>query len=228
MFAAMPAPRTDPKGYGNVFGNPAGGFMALICFANGSLAREAIAKRFNLSWDDFTRAILERTKPGSGGNMVLPYFVPEITPRLPAPAERWFGSPDFVAGKDPNAAARAVVEEQALSMRLHSAFIGQPPSRILVTGGASKNAGILRVLADVFQAEIVPLRVGNSSALGGALRAAQAVEGRPWADLYAKFAAPDLTRRVAPDLGSKMTYEGISTQLQQHLKDLLAETPATR
>ena len=127
MFAAMAAPRTDPKGYGNVFGNPAGGFMALCCFSNGSLAREEIAKRFNLGWDDFARAILEQTQPGNGGDMLLPYFVPEITPRLPAPAERWFGSPDFVAGKNADAAARAVVEAQALSMRLHSAFIGQPP-----------------------------------------------------------------------------------------------------
>ena len=228
MFAAMPAPRTDPKGYGNVFGNPAGGFMALCCFANGSLAREEVAKRCKLGWDDFARAILEGTQPGNGGNMLLPYFVPEITPRLPAPAERWFGSPDFVAGKDAAAAARAVVEAQALSMRLHSAFIGQPPARILVTGGASKNPGILRVLADVFQAEIVPLRVANSSALGGALRAAQAIEGRPWGDLYARFAAPDPDRRVAPDPGSKVTYEGLSTQLQHRLKDLLAETPATR
>jgi xylulokinase len=228
MFAAMPAPRTDPKGYGNVFGNPAGGFMALCCFANGSLAREEVAKRCKLGWDDFARAILEGTQPGNGGNMLLPYFVPEITPRLPAPAERWFGSPDFVAGKDAAAAARAVVEAQALSMRIHSAFIGQPPARILVTGGASKNPGILRVLADVFQAEIVPLRVANSSALGGALRAAQAIEGLPWGDLFARFAAPDADRRVAPDPGSKVTYEGLLTQLQDRLKELLAETPSTR
>jgi xylulokinase len=228
MFAAMPAPRTDPKGYGNVFGNPAGGFMALCCFSNGSLAREAIAKRFDLGWDDFARAILEQTQPGNGGNMLLPYLVPEITPRLSAPAERWFGTPDFVAGKDGRAAARAVVEAQALSMRIHSAFIGQPPERILVTGGASKNPGILRILADVFQAEIVPLRVSNSSALGGALRAAQAVEGRPWADLFARFAAPDLDRRVKPDPGSKVTYEGLSTQLQQRINDLLAQTPGKR
>ena len=160
--------------------------------------------------------------------MLLPYFVPEITPRLPAPAPRWFGAPDFVAGKNPAAAARAVVEAQALSMRLHSAFIGQPPQRILVTGGASKNAGILRVLADVFQAEIVPLRVANSSALGGALRAAQAVEGRPWKVLYTRFAAPDLDRRVTPDQRSKVTYEGISTQLEDKIKDLLAQTPTRR
>jgi xylulokinase len=228
MFAAMPAPRTDPKGYGNVFGNPAGGFMALCCFANGSLAREAVAKRVNLGWDDFARGIVEQTQPGNGGAMLLPYFVPEITPRLSAPAERWFGSPDFVAGKDAPAAARAVVEAQALSMRIHSAFIGAAPSRILVTGGASKNAGILRVLADVFQAEIVPLRVGNSSALGGALRAAQAVEGRSWTDLFARFAAPDLDRRVAPDARSKVTYEGLQAQLQNRINDLLAQTPATR
>jgi xylulokinase len=228
MFAAMAAPRTDPKGYGNVFGNPAGGFMALCCFSNGSLAREEIVKKFGLGWDDFAAAIIDRTKPGNDGNMLLPYFVPEISPRLSAPAVRWFGSPDFVAGKNAAAAARAVVEAQALSMRLHSAFIGEPPSRILVTGGASKNAGILRVLADVFQAEIVPLRVGNSSALGGALRAAQAVEGRPWNVLYTRFAAPDLDRRVTPDPGSKVVYEGILPQLQDKIKDLLAQTPQRR
>jgi xylulokinase len=228
MFAAMAAPRTDPRGYGNVFGNPAGGFMALCCFSNGSLAREEIARRFKLGWDDFARAILEKTQPGNGGDMLLPYFVPEITPRLTAPAERWFGSPDFVAAKKGDAAARAVVEAQALSMRLHSAFIGQPPARILVTGGASKNPGILRVLADVFQAEIVPLRVSNSSALGGALRAAQAVGGRPWAELYARFAAPDLDRRVKPDPGSKVTYEGLSTQLEKRIEDVVAQTAQTR
>ena len=101
VFAAMAAPRTDPRGYGNVFGNPAGGFMALCCFANGSLAREEVRARCGLGWDDFARAILEKTQPGNGGNMLLPYFVPEITPRLPAPAPS-AGSErrDFVAGRD--------------------------------------------------------------------------------------------------------------------------------
>ena len=228
MFAAMAAPRTDPRGYGNVFGNPAGGFMALCCFANGSLAREEITRRFNLTWDDFARAILERTKPGNGGNLLLPYFVPEITPRLTAPAPRWFGTPDFVAGKDAQAAARAVVEAQALSMRLHAAFIGHVPERILVTGGASSNAGILRVLADVFQAEIVPLAVSNSSALGGALRAAQAVEGRDWQDLFARFAAPHLDRRVKPDSSTKVVYEDLGAQLGECIHDVVAETAPKR
>ena len=46
LFAAMPAPRTDPNGFGHVFGNPAGGYMSLICFKNGSLAREAIKEKY--------------------------------------------------------------------------------------------------------------------------------------------------------------------------------------
>jgi xylulokinase len=224
LFAAMSEPRTDPQGFGNVFGNPAGGNMALCCFANGSLAREEVARKFDLGWDAFARAILELTPPGNNGNMMLPYFVPEITPRLAAPAVRWYGSPEFVAGRDGAAAARAVVEAQAVSMRLHSEWIGEATTRILVTGGAAKNAGILRVLADVFQAEIVPLRVANSSALGGALRAAQAVDGTPWEELAARFSAPDTDRRVMPAPETGAVYEGMAGRLGEYIKTLLADS----
>ena len=100
MFAAMREPRTDPKGYGNVFGNPAGGFMCLICFANGSLAREEVRARVGLSWPEFERAILERTKPGNDGNWMLPYFVPEMTPKVLEPRVELEGSPEFCAFQD--------------------------------------------------------------------------------------------------------------------------------
>lgn len=222
VFASMAAPRVDPRGYGHVFGNPAGGFMALVCFANGSLAREAVANRFSLDWQGFSRAILEQTKPGNDGNTMLPFFVPEITPRLSMPAERWFGTPAFVAGKDPAAAARAVVEAQALNLRLHSAFIGEAVDTILITGGASQNAGVLRVLADVFQARIVPLAVANSSALGGALRAAQAVAGTPWKDLFSQFSAPDAARAVEPDPRTRGVYTELGIAFEKHVTDLVA------
>jgi xylulokinase len=202
--------------------------MALVCFANGSLAREQVARQFDLGWDAFARAILEGTRPGNRGNVLLPYFVPEITPRLLQPAPRWFGEEAFVNGRDAASAARAVVEAQALSMRLHSAWIGEATDRILVTGGASKNAGILRVLADVFQAVIVPLRVSNSSALGGAVRAAQAVEGASWADLAARFSAPDIARRVEPDPKTKGIYEELGGKIEGRITALLADPTAKR
>ncbi len=222
VFTAMGAPHTDPRGYGNVFGNPAGGFMSLQCFSNGSLARERIARQFGLSWEAFASAILERTRPGNDGNLLLPYFVPEISPRILSAEPRWFGSEAFVAGRDAAAAARAVVEAQALSMRLHSRWIGETTDTILVTGGASKNAGILRVLADVFQAQILPLRISNSSALGGAIRAAQAIEGQSWQDLYAKFAAPDTRQRVEPDPQARAAYEPLAREHERRLEELVA------
>ena len=220
VFTAMANQRTDPRGYGSVFGNPAGGFMSLACFSNGSLAREEVAKKFGLSWDDFAAAIVEKTKPGNGGNLLLPYFVPEITPRVLKAGARWFGSDAFVTGKDGAAAARAVVEAQAISMRIHSDWIGEKMHTILVTGGASRNRGLLRVLADVFQATIMPLSVSNSSALGGALRAAQAVEGRAWKDLYATFSPPERALAVTPDPSTRPAYEELATNFAERLSQI--------
>ncbi len=222
VFAAMAQPRTDPRGYGHVFGNPAGGFMALACFANGSLAREAIARRFGLDWNEFGKAITERTRPGNAGNLLLPFFVPEITPRLGTPIERWLGSDAFVAQRDGDAAARAVVEAQALNMRLHARFIGEHLDPILVTGGASQNRAILQVLADVFQARMLPLSVSNSSALGGALRAAQAVGGLTWTELACRFSAPQHERAVMPDVQTRGIYEELGTRFESALNEALA------
>lgn len=196
VFAAMSTPRTDPNGFGHVFGNPAGGFMCLICFANGSLAREKVATKVGLDWPAFERAILEQTKPGNGGALLLPYFVPEMTPKILNPEARAFGDADFVAFRDPARAARAVVEAQALAMQRYSNWIGETPTTILATGGASRNRGILQVVADVFRARVRTLEVGNSSALGGALRAASTLSGAPLPRLYERFAAPH------PNLGA--------------------------
>jgi xylulokinase len=221
VFAAMSQPRTDPRGYGHVFGNPAGGFMSLICFTNGSLAREEVAKKHELSWDAFSHAILEETVPGNGGSFMLPYFVPETTPRLLRPTPRYFGSEAFMAQKEPAAAARGIVESQAISMRLHSDWIGERPEALLVTGGASRNRGILQVLADVFEAELRTFSVGNSSALGGAMRAAHVVERTSWDDLAKKFAAPDPGSSVQPNPAASSAYGELRARFKEELAKIL-------
>jgi xylulokinase len=220
VFAAMREPHTDPRGFGHVFGNPAGGFMCLICFANGSLAREKVAAKAELSWDAFERAILEETRPGNQGNLMLPFFIPEMTPKLLAPKVELFGSERFVAWQEPAALARAIVEAQALSMQRHSDWIGEQPKLIRVTGGASKNRGIRQVLADVFGAEIRTLAVGNSSALGGALRAAEAASAASFSDLYARFAATDSARDVTPTPGATAQYGELRQKLLERLTAL--------
>jgi xylulokinase len=216
VFAAMRHPRTDPRGFGHVFGNPAGGFMSLICFANGSLARQRIKDELQMSWDDFSRVILEQTKPGNSGNFMLPYFVPEMTPKVLLPRVERFGTEEFESGKDRPGLVRAVVEAQALSMQRHSDWIGETPTELLVTGGASKNPGIRQVLADVFQATIRTLQVGNSSALGAALRAAHAGSDLSWGELTERFAAPS-PEEVKPGPGTASVYGALRKRLASRL-----------
>ncbi|MDF3068991.1 MAG: Carbohydrate kinase, FGGY-like protein [Polyangiaceae bacterium] len=220
VFAAMRQPLTDPRGFGHVFGNPGGGFMCLICFANGSLAREKVAERTGLTWEAFERAILQETEPGNQGNWLLPFFIPEMTPKVLSPKVELFGNPQFTAWEQPAALARAIVEAQALSMQRHSDWIGEQPKVIRVTGGASRNRGIRQVLADVFGAEIRSLSVGNSSALGAALRAAEAVGSVPFPRLYEAFAATDDASSVTPRIGATEVYGDLRQKLVERLAAL--------
>ncbi len=217
-FAAMPTVRTDAHGYGHVFGNPAGGYMSLICFKNGSETRAKIAARFGLTWQEFSDAI-SNTPPGNGGNAMLPYIEAEITPRVLRPEVRLFGTPEFKAWQDAAAAVRAVVEAQALSMRLHSGWIGERPPALLVTGGASENDGILQVFADVFQARLRRLSVADSAALGAAMRAAHACGRIAWEELFRQFAVPD-PKAIEPDPQAAAVYERALIEFAQRLEDM--------
>jgi len=223
VFAAMDGPRTDPHGYGHVFGNPAGGFMSLICFTNGSLAREQVAQRFGLDWTAFAAAVAQ-TRPGNQGNLMLPFFTTETTPRLLEPGVELFGSPEFVAWQRPAEAVRAVLEAQALSMRRHSDWIGHAPRQLVLTGGASRNAAIQRVIADVFQTPVRLLQVANASALGGALRAAEAAGKLGWEELFASFVALDPNVQVEPDRTTSATYATLSRAFDEKLDQRLSRT----
>jgi sugar (pentulose or hexulose) kinase len=81
----------------------------------------------------------------------------------------------------------------------------------------------LRVLADVFQATVVPLKVSNSSALGAALRAARAVGGHDWADLTGRFSAPATHLAVAPDPTTREVYAEAARELDQRRNEVMAK-----
>jgi xylulokinase len=170
FFAAMPEAKTDPNGYGHVFGNPAGGFMSLICFRNGSLAREALRDELGADWSAFEKDALAATSASAGKNLTLPFYGPEITPRHD------FEKPvtSFSEDATPALRIRSLLEGQFLNMRSNSAWMGVATDRIRLTGGASKNDGIAQVVADAFQAPVERFEVANSAALGAALIAAAA------------------------------------------------------
>ena len=202
LFAPMREFRTDPDGCGHVFGNPAGGFMSLICFSNGSLAREKVRDSLHVSWEFFDREACVQTPPGNGGRLILPYFEPESTPLVLSPR---------VCRNYREASAaeevRALLESQALSLRLHSEWLGEKFHRIRLTGGASGSEGFRQILSDVFQAEVETISVTNSAGLGAAFRAANAVEGIPLERLYALFCRPETI--VVPKPENRRLYDDL-------------------
>jgi len=225
-FAAMSTPAVDPQGYGHVFGNPAGGFMCLICFKNGSLAREQVKATHGLSWRQFDADSFASTPPANHGNLLLPYFVPEITPLVLKPGAVRRGDRAFREGRDAAAQVRGLVEAQAMGMKLHSAWIGETPERLRVTGGASRSDGICQVLADVFDATVERLEVGNSAALGAAMRAAQAVGGPSWESLSATFCRSDASRTVRPTRLGVAAYQELLPRYAAAEAEHLAELRA--
>lgn len=200
FFAGMNAAHTDPRGFGHVFGNPAGGYMCLVCFRNGSLAREALRDQYQLDWSAFERSALAQTSPGQDGNVMLPFFGPEITPRRDFTAPVRKGSQAFEQGENPAAQVRALLEGQFLNMKHHTDWIGIPIDRILLTGGASRNDGIAQVVADVFAAPVERLSIANSAALGAAILAA-ATAGHAMTDVQAMFCQPAADSRIDPTEG---------------------------
>jgi xylulokinase len=222
LFAFMREPRIDPLQVGHVFGSPTGDYMALVCFANGSLARERIRDEYGLDWNGFSNA-LRTTRPGNGGAIMLPWFVPEITPPVPTPGVRRCG----LDPKDAPANVRAVVEGQMLSMAIHSEWTGVRAKTIHATGGASVNREILRIMADVHDADVYQLDVPASAAVGAALRAFhadEASEGRQpsWRDIVAGVAEPVPSTRVAPVPENVRVYDQLKGQYARCEADALA------
>jgi xylulokinase len=209
IFGLMREPRVDPSGTGHVFGAPTGDFMSLTVFKNGSLARERIRDACGFDWNQFSRA-LEETPAGNQGRVLLPWFEPEITPSVANAGEHRYR----LEPGDARANVRAVVEAQMLSMALHSRWMGVTVDTIYATGGASANRAVLQVMADVFGADVYQMEVGNSAALGAALRAFHAdmrADGREltWDEVIDGFVAPDPESRVAPDPGRSERYRDL-------------------
>ncbi len=177
----------DFNGEGHVFGAPTGDYMSLICYKNGSLAREKIKDRFNLNWNEFSK-VLSETPPGNNGKIMLPYFFPEIVPSvLDAQVYRFGLEEDDLEGN-----VRGIIESQFLSMRVHSEWIEENPEEIYATGGASINKDVLQILANVFNTRVRQFEITDSAALGAALRSAKSFydsknQKKMWNEIVFKF-----------------------------------------
>src|SRR5579859_1859841 len=207
-FGPMKSCRTDDFGEGHVFGSPAGGYMSLICFKNGSLAREKIRDAYGVkSWKEFGE-LMATIPPGNNGGILLPWFEAEIVPRVNRPGIHRFD----LDKQDAAANCRATVEAQMLSKRLHAQWMKVEPDCIYATGGASNDPALLRVMADVMNCRVLRIEISKSAALGAALLAArgwlvQAGEKPGWEEVVAGFTDPIPGSEVRPDPKAARVYD---------------------
>ena len=198
---------------GHVFINPVDTNTAmLMCvFKNGSLTRQQIRDSIcQGQWEAFNSA-LTQSKPGNDGHLQFTYLEPEITPTVHRTGVFRFNAVDeeVTAFDRVENTVRGLIEGQFLSLKSHAHHLGlSRPKRIVASGGASVNHALLQVLSDVFQCPVFVQMVkdtktgkdasaiNNTAALGAALRAMWAVEGKPKAHQPSNQQAEQAAREV--------------------------------
>ncbi len=167
-YTFLEEPFIDPTGEIAAFADSTGHHLPLLCVSNMANGYDTLREQFGLTHEEFD-AMVEETAPGNGGRLILPWYTGERTPDLPLAAPFYFGF--GLSEFEPRSLCRAVLEGHVLN--LYDGFSRMPVTarEIRLTGGLSRSSSWSQAIADIFQAETVPVE-GEGAALGAAIHAA--------------------------------------------------------
>ncbi len=167
-YTFMEQPFIDPEGEIAAFCDSTGNYLPLLCVSNLANGYNTLLQQYKLTHEQFNK-IASQALPGCDGRVLIPWYAGERTPDVPlaAPLYLGFGLDDFK--KD--YLCRAVLEGHILN--LYDGFQRMPvmTREIRLTGGLSQSEVWCQTIADIFEAEVVPVG-GEGAALGAALHAA--------------------------------------------------------
>lgn len=171
IYACAEKPVVDPRGEIAAFCDSTNRWLPLLCTMNVTVATEMVREDFGWSHERFATEA-SRVPAGSNGLLLLPYFEGERTPNVPDGTGVWFG----VNNKTFEAAhfARASMEGVTLGMNYglrRLAQLGVKPTQIRATGGGARSKLWRQIMANIFEAQVVTLKVGEGAAYGAALQA---------------------------------------------------------
>jgi xylulokinase len=216
-----PDPFVDPLGEIASYRDALGGYLPLLCVSNLANGYNELLRLHGLDHAGFTRLVAE-APPGNEGRVLIPWYAGERTPDVPHGAPTYFGFDLDSFGGAP--LARAVLEGHVLN--LQAGFTRMPidaaDAEIRLTGGLAQSEAWCQTIADVFDAEVVPV-LGEGAALGAALSAAwvwlaESRSATPIADVVERFVSLDEARRKRPSPEHRATY--------RLLRDLFAAVSA--
>jgi xylulokinase len=171
IYACSDKPVIDPKGEIAAFCDSTNQWLPLLCTMNVTVATEMVRNDFGLDHEAFNR-LAAKAPAGSGGLVLLPYLEGERTPNIPDGTGVYFGvNPGTFKGEH---FARATMEGVTMGMNYglrRLVELGVKPRQIRATGGGARSKLWRQIMADVFNAEVVTLKVSEGAAYGAALQA---------------------------------------------------------
>ncbi|MCP4606897.1 MAG: hypothetical protein GY847_41375 [Proteobacteria bacterium] len=167
-YTFMENPYVDPEGEIALFCDSTGHYLPLLCVSNLANGYDSILTQYGLTHNEFS-AIVSKTNAGNGGRVLIPWYEGERTPDVPSasPVYFGFGLSDFTK----EILCRAVLEGHV--QNLYDGFRKMPATckEIRLTGGLSQSRSWRQAIADIFEADVVPVK-GEGAALGAAIHAA--------------------------------------------------------
>lgn len=171
IYACAGKPVVDPQGEIAAFCDSTNRWLPLLCTMNVTVATEMVRTEFGWSHAQFEKAAAG-VPAGSDGLLLVPYLDGERTPNVPDGTGVFFGVTPRTF--HPGHHARAAMEGVTLGMNYglrRLAQLGLQATQIRATGGGAKSKLWRQIMADVFNAEVVTLKVGEGAAYGAALQA---------------------------------------------------------
>jgi xylulokinase len=170
-------PIADGTGAISGFADATGRFLPLACTINAARILELGARLLGVDHAGLAELALE-SEPGAHGLTLLPYLDGERTPNRPDAAGVLHGLTTSTTRAD---LARAHVEGLLFSLAdavdALAQVSGRAPDRLLLIGGAARNAAVLALAPLVFDVPVVLPAPAEYVALGAARQAAWVLSG---------------------------------------------------
>ncbi len=225
IYACAEKPVVDPQGEIAAFCDSTNRWLPLLCTMNVTVASEMVRADFGWSHEKYA-AESARVPAGCNGLLLLPYFEGERTPNVPDGTGVWFGvnQRTFEDGHFARAAMEGVTLGMNYGLR-RLARLGVKPAQIRATGGGAKSKIWRQIMADIFEAEVVTLKVSEGAAYGAALQALwcwrlEQGEKVTISDITDEFVELNPAETVQPDTRNVPVYRELQ-QLQDELSAAL-------
>lgn len=211
IFACANKPVVDPLGEIAAFCDSTNHWLPLLCTMNVTVATEMMRLDFGYTHEQFENKAA-KVGAGAGGLLLLPYLEGERTPNVPDGTGVMIGinTKTFSASHYCRAAMEGVTLGMNYGLR-RLAKLGVKTRQIRATGGGAKSKLWRQIMADIFNAEVVTLKVSEGAAYGAALQALwcwrlEKGERVAISDLTDEFVELNQAETAEPDRQSVETY----------------------